>query len=102
MGATWRKFTLKYRTEAFYRVIDTGTTPRGLAKSGRFSRTHGANGRAANVDAWRPSRGLMMNHSVRELLLLRRHVVEEDVELAFQGKSAVYLAANPPGQRDLP
>ena len=32
MGATRRKFTLEFRTEAAHRVIDTGRTVRDVAK----------------------------------------------------------------------
>jgi transposase len=105
VGATRRRFTLEFRTEAAHRVIDTGRSVRAVA--GELSVLE------SSLSKWvRDERRRMetlegtsaepLSPAERaELVRLRRQVTEQDKDLAFLGKAAAYFASNPPKQRDL-
>ena len=105
MGATRRKFTLEFRTEAAHRVIDTGRTVRDVAKE--LSVLEGSlsvwvRDERRRMEALEASANEPLTTAERaELLRLRREVAEKDKDLAFLGKAAAYFASNPPKQKDL-
>ena len=105
MGATRRKFTLEFRTEAAHRVIDTGRTVRDVAKE--LSVLEGSlsvwvRDERRRMEALEASANEPLTSAERaELLRLRREVAEKDKDLAFLGKAAAYFASNPPKQKDL-
>ena len=105
MGATRRRFTLEFKTEAAHRVIDTGrsiaevsnelsVSDSSLARWVRDERR-----RLGTVAGW--SDEPLSAAERTELLRLRRQVAEQDKDLAFLAKAAAYFASNPPKQRDL-
>ena len=105
MGATRRKFTLEFRTEAAHRVIDTGRTVRDVAHElsvlenslSKWVRDERRRMEAVAVTSEEP----LSSAERSELVRLRRQVAEQEKDLAFLGKAAAYFAANPPKQRDL-
>ena len=105
MGATRRKFTLEFKTEAAHRVIDTGRSVAEVAAElsvvdsslARWVRDE----RRRHGDGGRGSEEPLSAAERTELLRLRRQVAEQDKDLAFLGKAAAYFASNPPKQRDL-
>ena len=105
MGATRRKFTLEFRTEAAHRVIDTGRTVREVANE--LSVLEGSlsvwvRDERRRMEALEASANEPLSTAERaELLRLRREVAEKDKDLAFLGKAAAYFASNPPKQKDL-
>ena len=105
MGATRRKFTLEFRTEAAHRVIDTGRTVRSVAAELSVlenSLSVWVRDERRRMEALEASSGAPLSAAERsELLRLRREVAEKDKDLAFLGKAAAYFASNPPKQRDL-
>jgi len=105
MGATRRKFTLEFRTEAAHRVIDTGRTVRDVASElsvleNSLSKWVRDERRRMETVAGTSEKPLTPAER-SELLRLRRQVAEQDKDLAFLGKAAAYFASNPPKQRDL-
>jgi transposase len=102
MGATRRKFTLEFRTEAAHRVIDTGRTVRSVAAELSVlenSLSVWVRDERRRMEALEASSGEPLNAAERsELLRLRREVAEKDKDLAFLGKAAAYFASNPPRQ----
>ena len=105
MGATRRKFTLEFRTEAAHRVIDTGRTVRDVARElsvleNSLSKWVRDERRRLETVAGTSEEPLTPAER-SELLRLRRQVAEQDKDLAFLGKAAAYFASNPPKQRDL-
>ena len=87
MGATRRKFTLEFKTEAAHRDSV-------LARWVRDERRR--------MDTVAGSSDEPLTAAERtELLRLRRQVAEQDKDLAFLGKAAAYFASNPPTQKDL-
>jgi transposase-like protein len=105
MGATRRKFTLEFKTEAAHRVIDTGRTVAEVAAElsvvdsvlARWVRDE-----RRRVETVAGSSDEPLSAAERtELLRLRRQVAEQDKDLAFLGKAAAYFASNPPKQKDL-
>jgi transposase len=102
MGATRRKFTLEFRTEAAHRVIDTGRTVRSVAAELSVlenSLSAWVRDERRRMEALEASSGEPLNTAERsELLRLRREVAEKDKDLAFLGKAAAYFASNPPRQ----
>ena len=105
MGATRRKFTLEFRTEAAHRVIDTGRTVREVAAELSIlenSLSLWVRDERRRMEALAASSSEPLSAAERsELLRLRREVAEKDKDLAFLGKAAAYFAANPPKQKDL-
>jgi transposase len=105
MGATRRKFTLEFKTEAAHRVIDTGRS--GAAVAAELSVVDSALARwvrdeRRRMDAVAGASDEPLSAPERsELLRLRRQVAEQEKDLAFLGKAAAYFASNPPKQRDL-
>ena len=105
MGATRRKFTLEFKTEAAHRVIDTGRSVAEVA--GELSVLGSSLARwvrdeRRRLEAVAGSIDEPLTAAERaELLRLRRQVAEQDKDLAFLGKAAAYFASNPPKQRDL-
>lgn len=105
MGATRRKFTLEFRTEAAHRVIDTGRTVRDVARElsvleNSLSKWVRDERRRMETVAGTSEEPLTPAERA-ELLRLRRQVAEQEKDLAFLGKAAAYFASNPPKQRDL-
>jgi transposase len=105
VGATRRKFTLEFRTEAAHRVIDTGRTVRDVARElsvleNSLSKWVRDERRRMETVAGTTEEPLTPAER-SELLRLRRQVAEQDKDLAFLGKAAAYFASNPPKQRDL-
>ena len=104
-GATRRKFTLEFKTEAAHRVIDTGKSVRDVAnelsvlESSLSVWVRDERRRMEALEA--TSNGPLSIAESGELLRLRREVAEEDKDLAFLGKAAACFASNPPKQRDL-
>ena len=105
MGATRRKFTLEYRTEAAHRVIDTARTVREVAAELSIlenSLSVWVRDERRRMEALNASVNEPLNVAERaELLRLRREAAETAKDLAFLGKAAAYFAANPPKQKDL-
>lgn len=105
MGATRRKFTLEFRTEAAHRVIDTGRTVRDVARELSVfenSLSKWVRDERRRMETLEGSGGEPLSSAERsELVRLRRQVAEQDKDLAFLGKAAAYFASNPPKQRDL-
>ena len=105
MGATRRKFTLEFRTEAAHRVIDTGRTVRDVARELSVlenSLSKWVRDERRRMETVAGTSEEPLNPAERdELLRLRRKVAEQDKDLAFLGKAAAYFASNPPKQRDL-
>jgi transposase len=105
MGATRRKFTLEFKTEAAHRVIDTG---RPIAQvAGELSVAEASLARWVRDERRRmetvagTSDEPLSPAERSELLRLRRLVAEQEKDLAFLGKAAAYFASGPPKQRDL-
>ena len=105
MGATRRKFTLEFRTEAAHRVIDTGRSVVDVAAELSVvdsSLARWARDERRRMDTVAGSSDEPLTPAERtELLRLRRQVSEQEKDLAFLGKAAAYFASNPPKQRDL-
>ena len=105
MGATRRRFTLEFKTEAAHRVIDTGRSV--IEVAGELSVDKGSLARWVRDERRRMetvagSSDEPLSPAERsELLRLRRQVSEQEKDLAFLGKAAAYFASNPPKQRDL-
>ena len=102
MGATRRKFTLEFRTEAAYRVIDTGRTVREVARELSVfenSLSKWVRDERRRMETLEGTSGEPLTSAER--VRLRRQVAEQDKDLAFLGKAAAYFASNPPKQRDL-
>lgn len=102
MGATRRKFTLEFRTEAAHRVIDSGRSVREVA--GEISVAEGllfrwVRDERRRLETLEGTGDAPLTPAERsELLRLRRQVAEQEKDLAFLGKAAAYFAANPPKQ----
>lgn len=105
MGATRRRFTLEFRTEAAHRVIDTGRSVRDVAGELAVlenSLSKWVRDERRRMETLEGTGGEPLSSAERaELVRLRRQVAEQDKDLAFLGKAAAYFASNPPKQRDL-
>ena len=105
MGATRRRFTLEFRTDAAHRVIDTGRSVKEVAAElaiNESSLAKWVRDERRRLETVAGSVGEPLSGAARaELLRLRRQVAEQDKDLAFLGKAAAYFASNPPKQRDL-
>jgi transposase len=105
MGATRRKFTLEFRTEAAHRVIDTGRTVRDVVRELSVlenSLSKWVRDERRRLDAVAGTSEEPLTPAERaELMRLRRQVAEQEKDLAFLGRAAAYFASNPPKQRDL-
>ena len=105
MGATRRRFTLEFRTEAAHRVIDTGRSVKDVARELSIldsSLSKWVRDERRRLETVESSGGEPLSAAERaELLRLRRQVSEQDKDLAFLGKAAAYFASNPPKQKDL-
>ena len=105
MGATRRKFTLEFRTEAAHRVIDTGRTVRDVARELSVlenSLSKWVRDERRRMETIEGASDAPLSPAERaELPRLRRQVAEQEKDLAFLGKAAAYFASNPPKQRDL-
>jgi transposase len=105
VGATRRKFTLEFRTEAAHRVIDTGRTVRDVARELSVlenSLSKWVRDERRRMETIEGTSDASLSPAERaELLRLRRQVAEQEKNLAFLGKAAAYFVSNPPKQRDL-
>jgi transposase len=105
VGATRRRFTLEFRTDAAHRVIDTGRSVMEVAAElsvVESSLAKWVRDERRRLETVAGSGGEPLTAAERsELLRLRRQVAEQDKDLAFLGKAAAYFASNPPKQRDL-
>ena len=105
MGATRRKFTLEFKTEAAHRVIDTDRTVREVAAElsvHENTLSLWVRDERRRMEALEASSDVPLSVAERaELLRLRREALERDKDLAFLEKAAAYFASNPPKQRDL-
>jgi transposase len=105
VGATRRRFTLEFRTDAAHRVIDTGRSVKEVAGElavVESSLAKWVRDERRRLETVAGSSGEPLTGAERaELLRLRRQVAEQDKDLAFLGKAAAYFASNPPKQRDL-
>ena len=105
MGATRRKFTLEFRTEAAHRVIDTGRTVRDVARELSVlenSLSKWVRDERRRMETIEGTGDAPLSPAERaELVRLRRQVAEQEKDLDFLGKAAAYFASNPPKQRDL-
>jgi transposase len=105
MGATRRKFTLEFRTEAAHRVIDTGRTVRDVARELSVlenSLSKWVRDERRRIETVAGTSEEPLTPAERsELVRLRRQVSEQEKDLAFLGKAAAYFASNPPKQKDL-
>jgi transposase len=105
VGATRRRFTLEFRTDAAHRVIDTGRSVKEVAAELSViesSLAKWVRDERLRLETVAGSAGEPLSGAERaELLRLRRQVAEQDKDLAFLGKAAAYFASNPPKQRDL-
>jgi transposase len=105
MGATRRKFTLEFRTEAAHRVIDSGRTVQEVASElsvHENTLSLWVRNERRRIEALEATSDVPLSAAERsELIRLRRELAEKDKDLAFLGKAAAYFASNPPKQRDL-
>jgi transposase len=105
MGATRRKFTLEFRTEAAHRVIDTGRSVRDVARELSVlenSLSKWVRDERRRMETIEGTSDEPLSPAERaELVRLRRQVAEQEKDLAFLGKAAAYFASNPPKQSDL-
>jgi transposase len=105
MGATKRRFTLEFRTEASHRVIDTGRSIAEVAREltvPEYSLSRWVRDERRRLEAASGSSDEPLSPAERaELLRLRRYVAEQEKDLAFLGKAAEYFASNPPSKKDL-
>jgi transposase-like protein len=105
MGATRRRFTAEFKTEAAHRVIDTGRSVVEVAAELSVvdsSLSRWVRDERRRMDAATTSSDEPLSPAERtELSGLRRQVAEQEKDLAFLGKAAAYFASNPPKQRDL-
>jgi len=105
VGATRRRFTIEFKTDAARRVIETGRSVKEVA--GELSVLESSLSKwvrdeRRRMDTVQGSTGGPLTSAERaELVRLRRQVSEQDKDLAFLGKAAAYFASNPPKQRDL-
>lgn len=105
MGATRRKFTLEFKTEAAHRVIDSGRSVADVARElsisqellYRWVRDERRRVEAASVSGDEP----LTPAERQELIRLRRELAELRKDNEFLGKAAAYFAAKPPSKRDL-
>ena len=105
MGATRRKFTLEFKTEAAHRVIDSGRTVREVSVElsvHENTLSLWVRDERRRMEALEASSDVPLSVAERaELLRLRREAIERDKDIAFLGKAAAYFASNPPKQKDL-
>ena len=105
MGATRRKFTLEFKTEAAHRVIDSGRTVREVSVElsvHENTLSLWVRDERRRMEALEASSDVPLSTAERsELFRLRREAAEKDKDLAFLGKAAAYFASNPPKQKDL-
>ena len=89
MGATRRRFTLEFRTEAAHRVIDTGRSVREVASELAVvenSLHKWVRDERRRMETLKGSGGEPLSSAERvELARLRRQVAEQDKDLAFLG-----------------
>ena len=104
MGATRRRFTLEFRTEAAHRVIDTGRTVRDVARElsvvenslSKWVRDERRRMESVAGTSEEPLTPVERS----ELVRLRRENDELQKDLAFLGKAAAYFASKPPSAKD--
>ncbi len=105
MGATRRKFTLEFKTEAAHRVIDSGRSVSEVARElaiGQEALYRWVRDERRRLEAASGSGNLPLTPAERqELLRLRRELAELRKDNEFLGKVAAYFAANPPSKKDL-
>ncbi len=105
MGATRRKFTLEFKTEAAHRVIDSGRTVAEVARElsvGQDSLYRWVRDERRRLDAASSSGEEPLTRGERqELIRLRHELSELRKDNEFLGKAAAYFAAKPPSKRDL-
>ncbi|WP_298347771.1 transposase [Ferrimicrobium sp.] len=105
MGATRRKFTLEFKTEAAHRVIDTGRSVQEVARElsvGEDSLYRWVRDERRRIEAaMSAGEEPLSPKEHQELMRLRRELEELRKDNAFLGKAAAYFAANPPSKKDL-
>ncbi len=98
MGATRRKFTLEFKTEAAHRVIDSGRTVRDVTKELSVlenSLSGWVRDERRRLEALEANSNEPLSVAKRaELLRLRREVAEKVKDLAFSGKVAASLPSH--------
>ena len=105
MGATRRKFTLEFKTEAAHRVIDSGRSVSEVARElaiGQDALYRWVRDERRRLEAASASGDLLLTPAERqELLRLRRELSELRKDNEFLGKVAAYFGVKPPSKKDL-
>ena len=105
MGATRRRFTLEFKTEAAHRVIDSGRSVAEVARELSIAQDSlycWVRDERRRLDAASSSGEEPLTPAERkELLRLRRELAELRKDNEFLGKAAAYFAAKPPSKRDM-
>ncbi|CAG4906370.1 MULTISPECIES: transposase [Acidithrix] len=106
MGATRRKFTLEFKTEAAHRVIDSATFIPEVASELSISQEAlyrwVKDERIRLEAASSVNEGPLSADERRELIKLRREMAELKKDNEFLGKAAAYFAAKQANKKDLP
>ena len=106
MGATRRKFTLEFKTEAAHRVIDSGRNVPEVASELSISQEAlyrwVKDERIRLETASSVNEGPLSADERRELIKLRREMAELKKDNEFLGKAAAYFAAKQANKKDLP
>ncbi len=106
MGATRRKFTLEFKTEAAHRVIDSGRNIPEVASELSISQEAlyrwVKDERIRLEAASSVNEGPLSADERRELIKLRREMAELKKDNEFLGKAAAYFAAKQANKKDLP
>jgi transposase len=106
MGATRRKFTLEFKTEAAHRVIDSGRNVAEVASELSISQEAlyrwVRDERIRLEAASSVNEGPLSADERRELIKLRREMAELKKDNEFLGKAAAYFAAKQANKKDLP
>ncbi|MDA8385808.1 MAG: transposase [Actinomycetota bacterium] len=105
MGATRRRFTLEFKTEAAHRVIDSGRSVAEVARElsiGQEALYRWVRDERRRLEAASASGDEPLTPAERqELIRLRRELAELRKDNEFLGKVAAYFAAKPPSKKDL-
>ena len=106
MGATRRKFTLEFKTEAAHRVIASGRNIPEVASELSISQEAlyrwVKDERIRLEAASSVNEGPLSADERRELIKLRREMAELKKDNEFLGKAAAYFAAKQANKKDLP
>lgn len=105
MGATRRKFTLEFKTEAAHRVIDSDRSVSKVARElsiGQEALYRRVRDERRRLEVAPASGDEPLSPAERkELIRLRKEIAERRKDNEFLGKAAAYFAAKPPIKRDL-